>query len=106
MLSEVQRNCTRAAIIREGAIVACDSVENLSKTNAKRVNLQGKVDLTGLSGIRDMQEANGSMSFLYSGEISPLLQVLSMGQVADLTISEPDLEEVFLHYYEKDGDRA
>lgn len=105
VLSEVQSNCTRAAIIREGAIIACDSVDNLSKTNAKRISLHGQVDLTGLSGIRDMREADGSMNFLYGGEISALLQVLSMGQIADLTVSEPDLEEVFLHYYEKDGDR-
>ena len=46
ILSEVQHNCSRAAIIREGRIIACDSVDTLAKTNAKRVSLRGTVDLT------------------------------------------------------------
>lgn len=37
VLSEIQRNCKRAAIIREGRVIACDSVEGLSQTNTKRV---------------------------------------------------------------------
>lgn len=104
VLSEVQRNCTRAAIIRDGNIIACDSVDALSKTNAKRVSLHGNADISRLDGICDRQEADGSLSFLYSGEINALMQVLSSGNITDLTISEPDLEEVFLHYYEKDGE--
>ena len=103
ILSEIQRNCTRAAIIREGKIIACDSVEALSKTNAKRVTVHGKVLLEGLKGIRDRKETDGSVSFLYSGDMNHLLRTLSVGQVSDLTVSEPDLEEIFLHYYEKDG---
>ena len=106
VLSEVQRNCTRAAVIREGSIIACDSVEALSKTNAKRVSVHGKVDISGLDGIRDRVETEGAVSFLYSGAINPLLQALSAGNIADLSVTEPDLEEIFLHYYEKDGDRV
>ena len=36
VLSEIQRNCTRAAIIRDGRIIAQGSVDDLSKTSAKR----------------------------------------------------------------------
>lgn len=106
VLSEVQRNCTRAAMIREGTIIACDSMDALSKTSAKRVSLHGSVDLSGLAGVRDKQETETTVSFLYSGEMNALLQALSSGQIADLTVSEPDLEEIFLHYYEKDGERV
>lgn len=106
VLHEVQNHCTRAAIIREGSVIACDSVEHLGKTNAKRVNLQGRIDLRGLAHVRDVQESDGSISFLYGGEVQPLLQALTAGQVTDFTVSEPDLEEVFLHYYEKDGESA
>ena len=45
ILSEVQRNCTRAAIIREGRIIACDRVEALSRTSAKRVAVHGRIRL-------------------------------------------------------------
>lgn len=104
VLSEIQRNCTRAAIIREGRIIACDSVDVLSKTSAKRVTVHGSIPLEHLSGVRDRKDTEDSVSFLYSGHMDSLLRALSAGQVNDLTITEPDLEEVFLHYYEKGGE--
>ena len=100
VLSEVQNHCKRAAIIREGRLIACDSVEALAKTNAKRVRVAGSVKLDGLQGIRDMKKQEDGMSFLYSGEMSVLIQRLSEGKIKDVTITEPDLEEIFLHYYE------
>lgn len=104
VLSEIQRNCTRAAIIRDGRIIACDSVDVLSKTSARRITVHGVVNLEQLSGIRDRKITKDSVSFLYSGDMGSLLRTLSLGQVDDLTVTEPDLEEVFLHYYEKDGE--
>lgn len=106
VLSEVQRNCTRAAVIREGEMIACDSVDALSKTSAKRITVHGSVDWKGLGGIKDMKTADKAVSFLYSGDMNRLIQRLSEGDVFDLNVSEPDLEEIFLHYYEKGGDRA
>lgn len=104
VLSEVQRNCTRAAIIRDGKIIACDRVEVLSRTSAKRITVHGTVDLEHLTGVRDRKATEDAVSFLYSGDMNSLLRALSSGQVSDLTVTEPDLEEVFLHYYEKDGE--
>ena len=102
ILSEIQRNCTRAAIIREGTLLACGSVEELSRTNARRVTLRGSAEVQVLSGIRDCQQTEEGLSFLYSGDMQMLLNALAGGKVEDLTIAEPDLEEVFLHYYEKE----
>lgn len=96
--------CTRAAIIRDGRLVACDSVEALSNTSAKRVNLHGTIDFACLSGVKDKIEYVGAVSFLYSGDMASLVKVLSSGHIEDLTITEPDLEEVFMHYYEKGGE--
>ena len=106
VLSEVQRNCTRAAVIRKGEMIACDSVDALSKTSAKRISVHGSVDWKGLDGIKDMKTADKAASFLYSGDMNRLIQRLSEGDIFDLNVSEPDLEEIFLHYYEKEGDRA
>lgn len=100
VLSEIQRNCTRAAIIRDGRIIACDNVEVLSKTSAKRITVHGTVNLEHLGGVRDKKISEKSLSFLYSGDMDSLLRTLLSGQVNDLTVTEPDLEEVFLHYYE------
>lgn len=103
VLSEIQRNCTQAAIIRQGKIIACGSVDALSQTSARRVNVQGSVDLRGLEGVEDLHTAPGSVHFLYRGDWDRLLAVLSKGNIQDLSISEPDLEEVFLHYYTEGG---
>ena len=103
MLSEVQNNCTRAAVIREGRIIACDNVDELGRSNAKRVSISGEIDLAGLEGIKDLQTGEKNISFLYSGDMNTLIQRLSKCKVNDLSISEPDLEEIFLHYYEKEG---
>ena len=104
VLSEIQRNCSRAAIIREGRLIACDSVEELGKTNAKRVTVRGDIHLSGLPGIRDMQKSEEGVSFLYSGDINALIHALSENHVYDLNVSEPDLEEIFMHYYLDGGE--
>ena len=104
VLSEIQRNCTRAAIIRDGRIIACNSVDVLLQTSAKRITVHGIVNLEHLGGVRDIKDSEDSVSFLYSGDMNSLLCTLSSGQVNDLTVTEPDLEEIFLHYYEEDGE--
>lgn len=107
VLSEIQRNCTRAAIIREGKLIACDSVEALSRTSAKRVHVQGELSLPEWKEVRDLRQTGSGISFLYGGEIRSFLRVLAEQDITDLTISEPDLEEIFLHYYlDPEGDRG
>lgn len=104
ILSEIQHNCTRAAIIREGRLIACDSVENLSKTNAKRVTIHGDFKPDGLNGVRDLQCLDGIVNFLFSGDINLLLTKLSETPISDISIAEPDLEEIFMHYYTDGGE--
>ena len=103
ILSEVQNNCSRAAVIREGRIIACDDVDALGRSHAKRVSVSGGIDLAGLEGVKDLQTGEKNTSFLYSGDINTLIGRLSECRVTDLSISEPDLEEIFLHYYGKEG---
>lgn len=103
ILSEIQRNCNRAAIIREGRIIACDRVENLTQTNTKHVTVHGITSLPDIPNIRNLQTISDGFSFLFQGEISVLLQILSRINLTDVNIADPDLEEIFLHYYEKGG---
>lgn len=100
ILSEIQKNCSRAAIIREGRIVASGSVEELAASQAKRVAVTGKVDLTGVEGIRSLQTSGDTANFLYGGDMKSLLGCLAAQDVTDLSIAEPDLEEIFMHYYQ------
>ena len=106
ILSEVQRYCKHAAVIREGRILICDSVEKLSHTGAKRVTIRGVSLPPTLDGIRDVKTAQDSVSFLYSGKPDELLKALSQLPLTDITIAEPDLEEIFMHYYSKENGGA
>lgn len=106
VLSEIQRHCRRAAVIKEGEIIACDRVENMTQTRARRVVLQGVTEAPALPGVRDVYTEHGRVSFLYSGDINLLTGALAGLPLQDLSLSEPDLEEIFMHYYTGDGERT
>lgn len=106
ILSEVQRHCTRAGVIRDGRLIACDRVDALADTGVRRVLVRSTPDLHGLAGIRGLEQLEDGVRFLYSGPMQPLLQALAAAPVWDLQITEPDLEEVFLHYYTEGGAHA
>lgn len=100
VLSEVQRYCNNAAIIKDGRIIAADSVAKLSESTARRVNLHGISSIEGLNGVADVVTTKDSVSFLYQGDIKALISHINQLPVTDMTVTEPDLEEIFLHYYE------
>ncbi len=99
ILSEIQHHCNKAAIIYQGKIVACDSVERLAKGNSKRVTVTGNVDINRLQNVKDVKIEGNSISFLYQGNINNMIKQLADFDIADINISEPDFEEIFMHYY-------
>ena len=104
VLSEIQKNCSRAAIIKEGRLIALDSVENLSKTSAKRVTLHSVNTVPEALSAKSAETNGDSVSFLYSGNIKDLLNAANSLPIYDMTITEPTLDEIFMHYYEKGGE--
>lgn len=99
ILSEIQKYCKRAAVIREGRLLVCDRVENLVHTNAKKVMLSGISEPPKIDGISNVLLDGDTVKFLYSGNPRELLTALVPLPIADIQITEPDLEEVFMHYY-------
>ena len=107
VLSEVQQHCRHAAIIREGRIVVSDAVESLARTNARRVTLRGVDELPELPpGVLDMHHHRGEAGFLFTGDIKGLMSRLQDVPFTDITVTEPELEEIFFHFYEKAGERT
>jgi ABC-2 type transport system ATP-binding protein len=103
ILGEVQRLCTRVGIIREGKIVEISDIRTLQQNNYKKVHLTAaSLDAAAftLPGVTNMQVENGSLSFFFKGDINAVLHKLGGLQVSDVTIEEPTLEEIFMHYYE------
>ena len=102
VLSEIGRYCKHAAVIREGRILACDSVSNLSHTDAKRVTLGGVSEID-MPEARDIKYENGNVSFLYGGDVKELIKSLGSIDFNDITVENPELDEIFLHFY-KEGE--
>jgi ABC-2 type transport system ATP-binding protein len=103
ILGEVQRMCNRVGIIREGRIAEISDIRSLQKNNYKKVRVAA-AGLTpaafDLPGVTNVQTDNDTVSFFFKGDINAVLQKMSGLQVADVTIEEPTLEEIFMHYYE------
>ena len=107
VLSEVQHHCRHAAIIREGRIVVSDAVESLSRTTARRVTLRGVQELPALPpGVLETHHSQNEVGVLYSGDMKALMNSLQEVPFTDITITEPELEEIFFHFYEKAGART
>ena len=104
VLSEIQHHCKNAAIIREGHLIACDSVEKLTNTKARRVTLHGICAPPELENMKNITCTENSVSFLYDGNINVLITKLDHLPLTDMTVTEPELEEIFLHYYTKEAD--
>lgn len=107
VLSEVQRHCKTAAIIRQGKLIITDKIDNLAQTSTHKIMIRGasKSDRLKLitdfkKEIRDFTDTKQGTWFLYNGDLQILVAKLAEMWFADLSITEPDLEEVFLHYYQ------
>src|SRR5512137_1888808 len=102
ILGEVQRLCTRVGIIREGKIVEISNIRTLQQNNYKKVHIEARglsSDDFNLPGVTNLQTEDGMVHFFFKGDINSVLQKISSVQVDDLTIEEPTLEEIFMHYY-------
>ena len=102
VLTDVSRHCRRAAIIREGRILACDLVEKLGYTGVKKVVLRGMAELPPIKEAKNMTLDADTVRFLYDGTPKDLLRELSLLKFTDFSVSDPEPDEVFLHYYAKE----
>lgn len=102
ILGEVQRMCSRVAIIREGKIVKIEEIRTLQEDNYKKVRVKAK-DLDekrfAVDGATNLVRNDDAVSFFYKGDINVIMKILSENAISDLTIEEPTLEEIFMHYY-------
>jgi ABC-2 type transport system ATP-binding protein len=103
ILSEIQRLCDRAAIIRDGSITAIEDIGSLLAKQMKKVRLvfdQGHSE--GLpKGAQNVHWSGNKVSFDYVGATPVLLDWLANEPVVDATLSEPDLESIFMNYYRR-----
>ena len=107
-LDEVQRLVTRLAIIREGRIVAVDTVDGLRRRAPRVIELRlDRPAPTGvfadLPGVTMTQESPQRLLLSITGKVTDVLRRAATLDVADIIARPADLEELFLDFYTATG---
>jgi len=105
ILNEVQRTCSRVAIIKEGRIIKVESMSSLRNTKYKRFRLETaeplQADVLNMDGISGLTVEGNSAAFIFQGDINQVISRIAGLNLVNIWADEPDLEEIFLHYYSK-----
>lgn len=106
-LSEVERLCDRLAIVRKGKIVFDGQLNALQQQAGHELALRLKPGAT-LQGdppaeLRVTDRSTAHLAGHYSGNLDHLLAWLARQQVEDVSISRPELEDLFREFYQDDA---
>ncbi len=106
ILSEVQKLCGRVAIIKDGSIVRVENIRDMQKHNYKKFTLdyRGLIDVQhfNLEGVTNLTVDENTLHFLFKGDINRMVERLQGQNLINLLVEEPSLEEIFMHYYQKE----
>ena len=107
ILGEVQRLCSRVAIIKDGTIIKLEKISTLQEDSYKRIKFETNdiipQEYFAISGVNDLKVEGKTHSFIYKGDINVMTAKLSALKLTNLWVDEPDLEEIFMHYYSKEA---
>jgi len=103
-LPEVQRLCDRVGIIREGRLLAVESVSDLKRRAVRRLELRFTEPVSAerfarVPGVRDLVVDGPVLSCVVAGPVDPMLRAALEFRVEDVISHEPSLEEIFLAFY-------
>jgi ABC-2 type transport system ATP-binding protein len=106
ILSEVQKLCTRVAIIKEGRIIRIEDISTMRNTTYKKIKIEFETEIPkqiiNLEGASKTEIKENEISFLFKGDINEILYAINSHRITNIIIEEPDLEEIFMHYYSKE----
>ena len=109
-LDQVEHVADRVGIVREGALVAVETVADLKRHAPRRVRVRlaepaNTSSLAAIAGVEDVVVRDGMIELKASGPMGPLIRELARLPVQTLDSEEPELDELFLGYYGgTDGD--
>lgn len=111
VMPEVERLCDRIAIIREGRLVAVEEVGDLRERQVRMLEIRfaepPRPDLfDGSPGVSDVAVNGDTIRVRVAGSIDGVVKAAARFEVVDLMSHEPSLEDIFLTYYGKEGDRG
>jgi ABC-2 type transport system ATP-binding protein len=104
-LDQVEHVAGRVAIVRDGRLVAVETMAGLKERAVRRVEvrLAGSggpwEQLNRVPGVRDVSLQDGVVRLTVEGSMDALVKELARLPVQTLTSEPPELEEIFLSYY-------
>ncbi len=106
ILSEVQKMCSRVAFIKDGKIIKLEKMSALQENSYKRFTIETKSalsrDALNIAGVSNLEVKGSEAAFIFRGNINSIMKKISEIDLRNISIEEPDLEEIFLHYYGKE----
>ncbi|HSJ34527.1 MAG TPA: ABC transporter ATP-binding protein [Acidimicrobiia bacterium] len=104
ILSEVQAVADRAGIIRRGRLIAVDDVEVLRARALRRIQITfdhpvSTAEFESVAGLSDVVIDDSVLRGRLQGRADELVKAAARHSVVDFVSEEPDLEELFFHYY-------
>ncbi|MDP4090986.1 MAG: ABC transporter ATP-binding protein [Bacillota bacterium] len=106
ILSEVQKMCSRVALIKEGKIIKLEKMSTLQENNYKRISIETKSQISreafNVKGVSHFEVKGNSANFMFRGNINSIMKRIAEFELRNISIDEPDLEEIFMHYYAKE----
>ena len=106
-LPEVERSCDRVGIIREGSLIEISTVQALLAGHWRSVNLvvgaPPPQDAFDLPNVQVVSATARDVHLMVRGDLNPFLRRLAELDVHDLSITTPDIEDIFLRFYDRDA---
>lgn len=102
IFEEVEKTCDRAAIIREGRLVAVENMEKLKSGRKKIVELHLSDEQMAASFAREIagsKVTGRSVSANVGLDMDEFIKKAGAYTVVDLNVRTQSLEEFFLHFY-------
>jgi ABC-2 type transport system ATP-binding protein len=103
-LPEVEHLCDRVGIIREGRLLAVESIVDLKARALRRLEIDFGEPVTadafaGLPGVRDLTVDGSVLRCTVMGSVDALVKAAARYEVHNLRSVETSLEEIFMAYY-------
>jgi ABC-2 type transport system ATP-binding protein len=109
ILSEAEKICDRVGIIKAGKLLAIENIDEFKKKNIREMHIETTAtiplsELQTIKGVKKIERTTLGYHLITAGQNGNILRQLTKYDIDDFKITEPSLEEIFMHYYERGHD--